>query len=74
MSARGHMVNTTDNASMGGDGMSLTKDDVVATRDGLVASTQIILLVAYNDVPRAGAFDGGIIAIDGRRRRALGRS
>ena len=64
MSARGHMVNTTDNASMGGDGMSLSKDDVVAACDGLVASTQTILLVADDDVSRAGAVDGGI---DGRR-------
>ena len=79
MSARGHMVNTADNASMGSDGMTLAKDDVVAARDDLVASTQSIPLVADDDVPRAGAFDGGIIAIttilvDGRRRRALGRS
>ena len=63
MSARGHMANTTDNASVRGDSMSLAKNEVMAARDGLVASTQIIPLVADNDVPRAGAFDGGIIAI-----------
>ncbi|EJK68669.1 hypothetical protein THAOC_10130 [Thalassiosira oceanica] len=57
MSSRGHMANSTDNASVGGDGMSLAKDDVMAARDGLVAGTQIIPLVAENDVPRAGAFD-----------------
>jgi len=68
------MTNTTDNASVRGDGMSLAKDNVMAASDGIVASTQIISLVADNDVPRAGAFDGGIITILIDRRRALGRS
>ena len=66
------MIGTADNASVGGDSVSLAEDDVMTARDGLVASFQLIMLVADDDVPLARAFDGGIITI-AIIRRALGR-
>jgi len=66
------MIDATDNASVGGDSVSLAKDDVMTARDGLVASFQLVMLVADEDVPLARAFGGGIVTI-AIIRRALGR-
>ena len=52
------MINATDNASVGGDSVSLAKDDIMTARtarDGLVAFFQLIMLVADDDVPLARA-------------------
>ena len=41
------MIDATDNASVGGDSVSLAEDDVMTARDGLVvvAFFQLIMLV-----------------------------